>query len=229
LLIGLLSVSLGASQNNSWDYLLLVQLWPGTVCSDSQCDEPTTANYFTLHGLWPNRDDGTWPSYCGGSTFNPNSISDLIPTMDTVWTDLWEPSDDLTFWGHEWEKHGTCAASLASLSTQHDYFAFGLQLYQSTNLVSVLSSAGITQSPSATYPSSSFISAVESGLGVTPWINCYNDDAGQQLLDSIMLCASKSLALMDCPAPTKTSCSGSIGFPPPSGSIEKQPVVISLV
>ncbi len=49
------------SENNDWDYFLLVREWPGTMTPGAL---PSYINTFTLHGLWPNRNDGSWPECC---------------------------------------------------------------------------------------------------------------------------------------------------------------------
>ncbi|KAG7270928.1 hypothetical protein CRUP_025679 [Coryphaenoides rupestris] len=58
----------------------------------------------------------------------------------------------------EWLKHGTCAATVESLDSQHKYFSKTLELYHKLDLDSVLKKFNIT--PSAEYysfsPSISF-------------------------------------------------------------------------
>ena len=52
----------------------------------------------------------------------------IKPKLDVQWTDvrLNGPRDD--FWKHEWEKHGTCAIQLESLSTELKYFSKGTKM-----------------------------------------------------------------------------------------------------
>lgn len=42
--------------------------WPASYCDTKRsCCYPKTgkpAEDFSIHGLWPNRDDGTWPQFC---------------------------------------------------------------------------------------------------------------------------------------------------------------------
>lgn len=52
------------SRTNAWDYFLFVREWPGTMTPGPV---PKYVDTFTLHGLWPNRNDGTWPQCCNGS------------------------------------------------------------------------------------------------------------------------------------------------------------------
>lgn len=67
-------------------------------------------------------------------------ISDLTSRMQKDWPSLACPSSDsLSFWGHEWSKHGTCSESILD---QHDYFANALLLKRQFNLLQSLRSAG---------------------------------------------------------------------------------------
>ena len=54
--------------------------WPGSYCDTKQsCCYPRSgkpAADFGIHGLWPNRVDGTYPQNCNaGSAFDPSKVS----------------------------------------------------------------------------------------------------------------------------------------------------------
>lgn len=67
-------------------------------------------------------------------------ISDLISSMQKKWPTLACPSGNgVTFWSHEWEKHGTCSESVLD---QHGYFKAALALKNQVNLLQALQSAG---------------------------------------------------------------------------------------
>ncbi|KAL0421079.1 UNVERIFIED_CONTAM: Intracellular ribonuclease LX [Sesamum latifolium] len=58
--------------------------------------------------------------------------------MHKDWPTLACPSGDgMKFWGHEWEKHGTCTSL-----DQHSYFQAALDLKSKANLLQVLGDAG---------------------------------------------------------------------------------------
>lgn len=56
--------------------------WPGAYCDTRQsCCYPKTgkpAADFSIHGLWPNYNDGSWPSNC-----DPDSVFDKSQVLDT--------------------------------------------------------------------------------------------------------------------------------------------------
>lgn len=60
--------------------------------------------------------------------------------MQKDWASLACPSSNgLTFWSHEWDKHGTCSESVLN---QHSYFSSALNLKDQVNLLRALKSAG---------------------------------------------------------------------------------------
>ncbi|KAF4504129.1 hypothetical protein G6O67_008740 [Ophiocordyceps sinensis] len=92
--------------------LLQTQFWdtnPPTGPSDS----------WTIHGLWPDNCDGSYPTACDSERVYTN-LSDVLAAdgarstldyMDRYWKAYRGADDDL--WEHEWAKHGTCVSTLA--------------------------------------------------------------------------------------------------------------------
>ncbi|CAN5485853.1 ribonuclease T2 [soil metagenome] len=82
--------------NPQYDFLLLNLSWSPEFCSTHQASECGLHRAFIVHGLWPQRNDGTYPEHCGtrpGPT-NPASWADVMPDVGLV--------------KHEWQTHGTC-------------------------------------------------------------------------------------------------------------------------
>ncbi|KAG9472228.1 hypothetical protein GDO78_020661 [Eleutherodactylus coqui] len=116
-------------KHSGWNKLILVHQWPVTVCEmvEKHCEH--LPNYWTLHGLWPDKTDmcnTSWP-------LDLTNIQDLLAEMNKWWPDIIHPNCS-DFWKHEWIKHGTCAATLSCLDSQHKYFSKGLELYSSVDL-----------------------------------------------------------------------------------------------
>jgi hypothetical protein len=50
---------------------------------------------FTLHGMWPQRRDGTWPEYCDPSShIDMDALDDLVDEMEHDWPS-WSSTDEV--------------------------------------------------------------------------------------------------------------------------------------
>mmetsp|Transcript_27476 Transcript_27476/g.58371 ORF Transcript_27476/g.58371 Transcript_27476/m.58371 type:complete len:304 (+) Transcript_27476:276-1187(+) len=84
----------------------------------------------TIHGLWPNRNDGTWPSACTDEKLDLSLLEDVRADLEERWPNVKAPSASPgheAFWAHEWSKHGTCSGL-----EQQDYFMTALDLLMPT-------------------------------------------------------------------------------------------------
>ncbi|XXG70601.1 hypothetical protein AAC387_Pa07g0044 [Persea americana] len=204
------------SKAQDFDFFYFVQQWPGSYCDTKQsCCYPTTgkpAADFGIHGLWPNYNDGSYPSNCdSNSPFDASKIKDLTHSMQTNWPTLACPSGNgLKFWSHEWTKHGTCSESTLD---QHGYFQAALGLKDKANLLQVLHDAGI-EPDGGFYSLDSITSAIKDAIGYTPGIECNADEDGNTQLYQIYLCVDTSGSdLIECPVLPKGRCASRIEFP----------------
>jgi hypothetical protein len=86
---------------------------------------------FTIHGLWPQRKDGTWPEYCDRARpFSLLRVLDLLPRLSRYWPSWAGPNK--SFWAHEWERHGTCAEKV--IGGQRAFFSAVLKLHQALKI-----------------------------------------------------------------------------------------------
>ncbi|KFZ02838.1 hypothetical protein V502_11467 [Pseudogymnoascus sp. VKM F-4520 (FW-2644)] len=159
--------------------LLLTQFWD---------TDPSTgpADAWTIHGLWPDRCDGTYDANCDPSReytnitaiLNSFGKTDLLTYMDTNWKDY--QGDDETFWEHEWGKHGTCISTLDTTCYDNykpqtevvDYFEKAVELNKGLNSYKILADAGITPSASATYTLAQIQDALKASHGFIPTLGC---------------------------------------------------------
>lgn len=87
----------------------------------------------TIHGLWPQFGDGTWPSSCTNEAFDTTLEQNpkLATQMEKRWPNIKSLSPTSkshdSFWEHEWSKHGTCTGL-----TQVEYFEAALGLFLPT-------------------------------------------------------------------------------------------------
>lgn len=88
-------------------------------------------SHLTIHGMWPEYEDGTWPSFCTKEELDSAAIAPLLPRMEEYWPNVkaLEPTalHFFDFWKHEWSKHGTCSGL-----TQKQYFDAALRHFVET-------------------------------------------------------------------------------------------------
>lgn len=197
--------SASVSANNNFDYFMLVLQWPITQCEDTfNCQ--ASQNFFTLHGLWPERNDGSYPSTCTSDKFNPNSVQSILSDLQTYWPSLNGPDD--TFWAHEYEKHGTCAASV--LPTQLTFFNTTLALRARYDIVAALAKAGIAPSNSQGFSINTYLNAIATAYGASGVVDC--DSKGN--IAGHTLCIGKNLKIQTCPSNQKNTCSANTLYLP---------------
>ncbi|CAL5427051.1 unnamed protein product [Camellia sinensis] len=213
-----------AREQREFDYFVLALQWPGTFCRRTHhcCSSNGCCRGFTIHGLWSNYNDGTWPACCTGSNFdikelgadvvhrlgeslaNPSylgsDISTLLDALEKYWPSLSCGSSSTChggkglFWAHEWEKHGTCSSPV--IRDEYNYFLTTLNVYFKYNVTlinNVLNEAGYVPSNSEKYPLGGIISAIENAFHATPLVVC-SDGAVEEL----RLCFYKDFKPRDC-------------------------------
>lgn len=201
----LLCVTLCYSSSD-WDYLLFVQVWPGSWINDvtkvTYQDIKTTFNntYFTIHGLWPEYYNSTWPEFCNKDKFNISAIQNITKYLEIYWTNFHNPA---ILWSHEFQKHASCAKSDPLLSSEYKYFSAGLNLRNQMNLYAILKNSNIVPSNNIKYDVAVLGKAVSLGLNHTAVIICDQNN----ILNEIRVCLNKNLELFDCPsAEMKEQC-----------------------
>lgn len=89
----------------------------------SGCEHPNDLwrSSLTIHGIWPQNNDRTWPCTCSNETFNRQTLTDVgEKSFDLYWPNVKASRSSpkyTEFWEHEWSKHGTCSGL-----TQDNYF-----------------------------------------------------------------------------------------------------------
>jgi ribonuclease T2 len=195
------------AQSTSWDFLLLVQQWAPGVCATSrgkQCVIPSYVRYWTLHGMWPNNYDGTYPSNCPDSeSFNMQRLEPIRKSLTAYWPTLYTSNSLESFWEHEFDKHGTCASSDPTLATELAYFNATLTARATFDIAAAFSKAGIQASSSTAYGIDTISQAIQSAYGGVPLVQCSRESRGRargvEALTSIGVCISSSLTIIDCP------------------------------
>eukprot|EP01114_Cavostelium_apophysatum_P000955 TRINITY_DN1082_c0_g1_i1.p1 TRINITY_DN1082_c0_g1~~TRINITY_DN1082_c0_g1_i1.p1 ORF type:complete len:230 (+),score=8.74 TRINITY_DN1082_c0_g1_i1:124-813(+) len=189
------------SNTDDWDYILVMARWPGTVANGNTL--PSNVTSFTLHGLWPTRDDGSWPSYCTNQPFDPDAIQSLVPQLWESWYDY--TGNGFDFWSHEWTKHGTCAESDTPMNSEFHYFSTAIQIIQKFDPLKSLSAAGITPNNTVSYSSDAVVTAFQNYFGCEPSVTCSDVSGVGSSIDTIQFCINKNLQLETCPSSLKSS------------------------
>ncbi|XP_076946247.1 ribonuclease 2-like [Bidens hawaiensis] len=85
------------STESGFDYFVLALSWPATFCATHSktccrengcCPGAKFPPGFTIHGLWPVNDDGTYPSCCSDNAFDKKEISPLNDALTSYWPTL---------------------------------------------------------------------------------------------------------------------------------------------
>ena len=165
-----------------------------------------SADAFTIHGLWPERADGSWPQYCGRSdSWTPADLAPLLPRLRAAWPSFGASADPAAFWAHEWLRHGTCAGLPGG---PRAFFEAVLGLNDALPLGQALARAGIAPTPAraganaTTHAVADLAAAVASVTGSTPAIRCGppRSRARGELAEVWVCLARGTLDVVDCPA-----------------------------
>ncbi len=105
LTLGTTALGAGPVHAGDFDYYLLALTWTPSFCAAEgdardreQCD-PGRRLGFTVHGLWPQYEEGGWPEFCDATTREPSrrmtaAMADVMGSGGLAW--------------YQWRKHGRC-------------------------------------------------------------------------------------------------------------------------
>ena len=79
---------------------------------------------YSIHGLWPQLSESSYPKYCKKVTFTLDTLNPIIDDLNKYWYSNIEKNE--AFWKHEYEKHGSCMFINMS---ELEYFKKTLELY----------------------------------------------------------------------------------------------------
>ncbi|KAK7400916.1 hypothetical protein VNO78_12225 [Psophocarpus tetragonolobus] len=165
-----------------FDFFYLVQQWPGSSCDTTRgCCFPLTgkpASNFSIHGLWPTVNDGSYPASCSitRNPFNQSMITDLIPRAEKSWPSL------------------TCAGK-----KKQGKRSTALNLKDQVDLLQILQSNGIKPDGNF-YSIVEMTKAIKQAIGVAPGITCNTDPFGNLQFNEIYLCVDTSASnFIECP------------------------------
>ncbi|XP_057542576.1 ribonuclease 1-like [Amaranthus tricolor] len=179
-----------------------VQQWLGSYCNQrgTRCCYPPTGKPkpdFTIYGLWPYYNDGSFPYNCGDDNYDVGRIKYMEGRLQKSWPTFTCPQIGRKFWVHEWNKHGTCTKSILG---ELNYFEGALYLKSKVNIYQALAKAGIRPDNNRLYPLKSIKKAIARATGFHPWIVCNTNARGHKQIWQVTLCSDKTgKKLIKCP------------------------------
>ncbi len=205
----LLIILIWLSSGLTYDYFLFTQVWPPSWTRKSL---PKEINYFTVHGIWPEYWNGSYPSYCNRSDpFNPKLIKKLIPILQYIWYEYPPNKQHWNFWKHEWNKHGTCCLDV--FNNEYHFFNQSIIWHNQYPLLTWLKDVDIIPSENKTYSIHRIKEQLENKIGHKINILCKQ----KNILNTITLCFNKNLSristIIDCPM-TLINCKKRVYFYP---------------
>jgi ribonuclease T2 len=164
----------------NFDYYLFTLSWSPEYChghpNAQQCggDHPG----FVVHGLWPQFNNGQWPSACFSEPglSNPSSMLDIMPDPRLI--------------QHEWTTHGTCSGLTAD-----QYFGVIRKAWNSIKIPPSLASPSRTTTRSADQIKQMFTDANPGMSSDDIAVSCHN-----RYLSAVEFCLAKNLQPTACKA-----------------------------
>lgn len=167
----------------------------------NECVLPRIRNSWSIHGIWPTKYHTIGPLYCNDTwTFDMKQIEPIEDEMKEKWINIEKNTALDGLWKHEWEKHGTCAATqVASFNTEFNYFKGGLNLFNQYSITKLLSQTYIQPGLDVSYTVEEIHSTLSLAIGNNFAIICERDhDTKQQFLFEIRICFDKQLNIHSC-------------------------------
>ena len=162
-----------------FDFYLLNLSWSPEFCH-SHPDAAECAEHarFVLHGLWPERMDGSYPENCSDAPgpASPAQYADVYPEAGLL--------------EHEWRAHGTCSGLSADA-----FFGAARRAYEAVKIPGALATltAQTMMTPDAI--AEAFTAANPGFAQGSVVVSC-----GHNYLTAVEVCLDKTLKPMACPA-----------------------------
>jgi len=176
-----------------FDFYLLNLSWSPEFChSHPQAAECSAHAGFVLHGLWPQKNDGSHPENCSiaPGPSNPDAFKDIYPDQGLM--------------RHEWQAHGTCSGLSAD-----DYFTAARNAFNSVMIPSTL--LGLTAQTSM--PPEEILHLFTVSNPAIPRASLLLS-CGNNYLTAVEVCLDKSLHPIECPG-LRTCRAKAVRIPPP--------------
>lgn len=186
--------NLNRLDDNDKTYLMFVQVWPPAWLLNKNVSYDFTNDYFTIHGIWPDYYNGSYPQFCNKSEkFDVNKLEPIKKDLVEYWTDFTNPEN---LWKHEFQKHFTCLEieDAKYRGKELKFFELGLSLRNKYNLFTILDNSNIKPSDEIIYKTNDLLQCLKNSLGVNIIITCESD-----ILTEVRICMDMDNNLINCP------------------------------
>lgn len=114
---------------NTTLFLIFTQFFIPPNCDPKDCEHAHHNDIdFSIHGLWPEYYNNSYPEYCNNSaSFNIDKLSSIKDLLEKYWPSYVGSNNN--FWKHEYMKHATCYPDI----DEFDFFQDTLNLYTMNN------------------------------------------------------------------------------------------------
>jgi ribonuclease T2 len=178
---------------SGFDYYLLNLSWSPEFChSHPNAMECAAHAAFVLHGLWPQKNDGSYPENCSSAPGpdDPSTFKDVYPDPGLL--------------QHEWSTHGTCSGLSAD-----DFFTAARNAFNSVTIPPVLQ--GLTSQ--TMMPPEEILRLFTTSNPAIPR-SSFVLSCGNNYLTAVEICLDKSLHPITCPG-IRTCRAKVVRIPPP--------------
>ena len=182
-----------AATSTGFDFYLLNLSWSPEFCySHPTATECSQHAAFVLHGLWPERAEGTYPQHCSNAPgpADPGNYVDIYPDPGLL--------------QHEWQTHGTCSGL-----GPDTFFSDARSAYRSVTIPAKLLQLTSPLSLPPAQISALFQQSNPSLPGSSIVISC-----GNNYLTAVEVCLDKSLHATACGA-VRSCRANSVRIPNP--------------
>jgi len=175
-----------------FDYFVMALSWSSNWCvmegdarGEDQC-LPGRGHSFTLHGLWPQHEQG-WPEWCRTTVRDPSrresaAMADIMGGAGLAW--------------YQWKKHGRCSG----LAPQ-DYFALSRRAYASVAIPKVFTQITRDLSLPARVVEDAFLEANPALSRDMVTVTCRTG-----MIQEVRICMTKDLTPRNCGADVRRDC-----------------------
>ncbi|ELP90535.1 ribonuclease 1 precursor, putative [Entamoeba invadens IP1] len=210
------------TKQDDFAYVMHVQTWPGSFCSDNCCILPTNNEFFeegfSIHGYWPQYGASTYPSCCS-QDFTDTQVEKMLLADTELTKDVsnyWPSMKKCRFAMYEWSKHGSCAANVyTGENGPLDYIRATINIRKQVNIWEKLKENGVVADGSTKYDREWLRDIIEKVYGARGFFSCSGASVSELRMCTKVTSANKANPeFFDCPSDlvSQGGCSASVYF-----------------